>query len=320
MRDANRGTLVATNLGSLAAAVLAVGALVALLRRSGVPRRGLVAAVVVANPWFVIAATSTVDFCWALAFLLLAAVAVRDGRPVVGGALAGLAIGARASTMVLVAALVLAEALEDGGRRRAAVVAAVATAVSALVYLPSLLAAEGSLAFAQNDVPTSTFLVQAGRFAAKDLYFFGPFAAVVLILAVPPALSALRRWRTDWLVRFSAAGLLASQLLFLRFPWKMGHLLPTLVCLALLLGVALRDRAQLLVALVVAQLVYAAVNVQLIRPDTPNAATGGQLTFDPGWGALVIDTRCRADDPDAWQAERRERLDAVWNCAKPWAQ
>jgi hypothetical protein len=313
------GGTVATNLGSLVAAVVAVGAMVALLGRSGAPRRGLVAAVVVANPWFVIAATSTVDFCWALAFLVLAAVAVRDGRPVVGGTLAALAVGARGSTLALVAALVLAEALEDGGRRRAAVLAAVAAAGSALIYLPSLVAAEGSLAFAQNDVPTSTFFVQAGRFAAKDLYFFGPFAAVVLLLAVPSAVAALRRWRTDWLVRFSAAGLVASQLLFLRFPWKMGHLLPTLVCLALLLGVALRDRPQLLVALVAAQLVYAAVNVQLIRPDTPNAATGGRLTFDPGWGALVVDTRCRADDPDAWKAGRRDRLDAVWNCAKPWA-
>ena len=92
--------------------------------------------------------------------------------------------------------------------------------------------------------------------------------------------------RVDWLVRFGALGLLVSQLLFLRFPWKMGHLLPSLVFLAILLGVALAHRPRLLAALVVAQLLYVVVNVQLVRPDVPNAATTGKLTFDPAWGAL----------------------------------
>jgi len=279
-----------------------------------------VAAVVAANPWFLVAASSTVGFLWALGFLLIAAVLARHRHPVLAGLPAAVAVGCRASTLALVAALVLAEALDGSdGRRRAAVLAAVAAAGSALLYLPGFLASDASLAFAQNDVPASTPLVQAGRFAVKDLYFFGPFAAVVLLLCVPAAVRAIGRWRTDWLVRFSAAGLLASQLVFLRFPWKMGHLLPSLACLALLLGVALRDRPRLLVALVVTQLLYVAVNVQVVRPDNPNAATGGRLTFDPAWGALVVDTQCRADDPGAWKGPGRKRADAVWNCAKPWA-
>ncbi len=313
------GGTVAPNLGSLFMAGLCLVAMVVLLRRSGVGRVGLAVAVVAANPWFLVAATSTVDFLWALGLLLVAAVLARDARPAAAGVAAALAIGCRASTAVLVAALVLAEALEPGGRRRAAVLAAVAAVGGAVLYVPSFLASDASLAFAQNDVPSSTALVQAGRFAVKDLYFFGPFAAVVLLLCLPPALRVLTRWRTDWLVRFAAAGLVLSQLVFLRFPWKMGHLLPTLVCLALLLGVALRDRPRLLVALVVAQLLYVGVNVVLVRPDNPNAATGGRLTFDPEWGALVVDTRCRVEDRGAWKSPGRKRIDAVWNCAKPWA-
>jgi len=314
------GGTVATNLGSLVMAGACLVAIVALLRRSGVGRVGLVVAVVAANPWFLLAASSTVDFLWALAFLLASAVLVRDRRPVGAGACAALAVGCRASTVVLVAALVLAEALDQrGGRRRAALLALVAAGGAAVLYVPSFLASDASLAFAQNDVPASTALVQVGRFAVKDLYFFGPFAAVVLLLCAPAALRALSRWRTDWLVRFAATGLVASQLVFLRFPWKVGHLLPSLVCLALLLGVALRDRPGLLVALVVAQALYVGANVVLVRPDNPNAATGGRLTFEPGWGAVVVDTRCRADDPGAWKSPERERVDAVWNCAKPWA-
>ncbi|MEJ7584803.1 MAG: hypothetical protein WKF43_12145 [Acidimicrobiales bacterium] len=319
------GGTFASNAGSLACALGCVIAIAVLLHRGGVPRTGLVAAVMVANPWFLVAATSTVDFLWAMALLLLAAVLVRSRRPGLAGVAAALAIGCRASTAVLVAALVLAEALDEdqdnaSGRRRAAVLAGVAAVGGALAYLPSFLASGSSLAFAQNDVPSGSILAQVGRFAVKDLYFFGPFAAVVLLLCLPALWRTLRTWRTDWLVRFCSTGLVASQLLFLRFPWKMGHLLPSLVFAALLLGVALRDRPRLLATLVAAQLLYCVVNLQLVEPDRPNAATSGRLTFHPEWGAFVIDTQCRADDPDAWESPGRQRADAVWNCAKPWAR
>jgi hypothetical protein len=344
------GGTVATNLGSLVAGIALTLLLAALLRREGVGRVGLSTAVVVANPWFLVAATSTIDFLWALALWVGAALVLRRHPTVLGaaaaGALAGLAVGARSSTALLVVGLALAEALDARdlaaaeGREgaapppvRAGVLLAVAGLVGALAFLPAFLSTDSSLAFAQNDVPTSSLAVQVGRFLTKDLYFVGPFAAVALLLAVPAVVRCLGRWRVDWLVRLGTTTVVISQLLFLRYPWKMGHLLPTLVGLAMLLARALRDRPRLLGAVVVAQLVYGVVSIGLVAPDTPNAATGGRLTFDPRWGALVVDVQCRLDDPDAWEAptadelppgstERsaEERIAAVWDCAKPWAR
>ena len=327
------GRTVGPNLGSLAAAVVLVVLLVALLRHEGVRRVELAVAAVVANPWFLVAATSTVDFLWALALWVGAALVLRS-RPTWGGAaaagvLAGLAVGCRSSTAFLVAGLVLAHALEPSqgeGRTppwaHALAAGAWAAAVGLALYVPSYRAADSSLAFAQNDVPTSSLFVQVGRFLVKDLYFVGPFAAVVLLLALPALGRVLLRWRADWLVRVGLVTVLVSQVLFLRFPWKMGHLLPTLVGLALLLARALADapRPRLLAALVAAQLLYGAVNITLVEPDNPNAATGGELTFEPAWGAVVTDARCRADDPDAWEGPGVDRLQAVWDCAKPWAK
>jgi hypothetical protein len=311
-----------SNLGSLLAAIGCVAALVALLRREGVPRAGLVTAVVVVNPWFLIAATSTVDFLWALALLLAAAWCLRSDRAVLAGVAAALAIGCRSSTVALVICLVVSELVESraGARRRALIASAIAAAGAVLIFIPAFRSSGDSLAFAQNDVPTSSFLVQAGRFATKDLYLVGPFAAVVLIACIPSLAAVLTRVRVDWLVRFAALGLLVSQVLFLRFPWKMGHLLPSLVFLAILLGVSFGSRPRWLIALVVAQLLYVVVNIQLVRPDVPNAATTGRLTFDPAWGALVVDTQCRRDDEGAWKSRDQARIDAVWNCAKPWAR
>jgi hypothetical protein len=318
--EAIAGT-VGTNLGSWLAAIGCAAALVAVLRTEQVGRAGLVAAVVVVNPWFLIAATSTVDFLWALALLLAATWLLWTGRPVPAGVAAALAIGCRASTAALVACLLVSELLErrPGARRDVLVTAAIAAAGALLLFVPSFRASGDSLAFAQNDVPTSSFLVQLGRFAAKDLYLVGPFAALVLVGCLPALVRALMLVKEDRLVRFAGLGLLVSQLLFLRFPWKMGHLLPSLLFLAILLGVGLADRPGWLGALVAAQLLYLVVNVQLIRPDVPNAATTGKLTFEPTWGALVTDVRCRRDDPGAWQSPDQARIDAVWTCAKPWA-
>jgi len=313
---------VGSNLGSLLAAIGCVAALAALLRREGLSQVGLITAVVVVNPWFLIAATSTVDFLWALALLLAAAWCLRTDRAVLAGVAAALAIGCRSSTVALVVCLVVSELLEsrDGARRRALVAAAIAAVGAVLIFVPAFRSSGDSLAFAQNDVPTSSFLVQAGRFATKDLYLIGPFAAVVLVACIPSLARVLTRVRADWLVRFATLSLLVSQVLFLRFPWKMGHLLPSLVFLAILLGVAFGRRPRWLIALVIAQLLYVVVNIQLVRPDVPNAATTGRLTFDPAWGALVVDTQCRRDDEGAWKSPDQARLDAVWNCAKPWAQ
>ncbi len=324
------GRTVGPNLGSLVAAVALVATLAVLLRREGVSRVGLSVAVVVANPFFLVAATSTVDFLWALALWAGAALVLR-ARPTWAGAatagvLGGLAVGARSSTAFLVLGLIAACAVEppsdDGPApwRRSLLAATTAGAVGLLLYVPSYRAAGSSLAFAQNDVPTSSVVVQLGRFAVKDLYFFGPFAAVVLVLCLPAVVRVVRTWRTDWLVRVGLVTVLVSQLLFLRFPWKMGHLLPTLVGLALLLARALADRPGLHRALVVAQVVYWVFSITLISPDNPNAATGGEITFSPRWGALVTDVRCRADDPDAWEGPGIDRLNAVWDCAKPWSR
>jgi hypothetical protein len=185
-----------------------------------------------------------------------------------------------------------------------------------LLYTPAFVSAGNSLAFAQNDFSTASPGVMLGRALAKDLYFFGLAGAAVLLAVLPALWSALRAWRSQWVLRFGVLGVVVIEGLFIRFPWKMGHLLPLLVCLALWLGVALRERPRWLLALVVAQLLYSVVNLQLLEPDNPNDARGAQVVFDPRWGVLVTDISCRADDTNAWKGDSR-RLEAVWNCAKP---
>lgn len=332
-----------TNLASVAAAVVLAVALDRLLVREGVGAGGRWAtALVVCNPWFLIAATSTTDYVFALAFVVLAALALRNDRPVLAGALAAASMGSRIGTVTLVAAVLLAELGElarpdaagsagggdgDGSTRRtrwveraavrrSLIAGAVCVVVTAALFVPSVVEA-GGLAFAQNDFSTSSLGVQLGRAAVKMMTLLGAVASVVALAAIPAVIGALRGWRTSWLVRFAVPGLVLSAALFIRFPWKMTHLLPCLLCGAVLLAVALDGNRRLLLALVALQLVYGVVRVDVVRPDDPNRATGGTIEVDAGWGPLVRDWQCRRDHEDAYRGRQKVEVEAAWNCARP---
>ena len=308
-----------SNLASLAAVGVLVWALDRLLQREGVGAAGRWGvALVAANPWFIIAATSTADYVFALMFCVLAALAIRGDRPVLAGLLAAAAMGSRVGSMTLILAIAIAElGTGEGARRRVAITAAVGAALTVVLFVPSALAA-GGLSFAQNDFSASSPLVQLGRALAKDVLLLGIPTVVVALASLPAVVAALRSWRTSWLVRFAVPGLVLSQLLFIRFPWKMAHLLPTLLCVAILYVVALQERPRVLMAMVALQLLFGVVRFDVIAPNEANEASGG--TFRPGvmWGPVVTDWQCRREHPDAYLGRQKEEVEVAWDCAAPY--
>lgn len=308
------------NLTSLLAAAVLVVTLDRLLRDEGLsPGRRWAVAIVVANPWFLIAATSSTDYLFGLAFVLLAARALRADRAVLAGVLAGLAMGCRVGVVVLVAALLLAEVGSSDRAeavRRSVVTGLVFAGVTLLLFVPAFLDADG-FAFAQNDFRTAGPLVHLGRAAVKDLALVGPPAALVALAALPAVIGAIKGWQTSWPVRFALPGLVLSQVLFVRFPWKVSHLLPSLLCGAILLAVALHERPPLLVAIVVLQLVFGVVRIDVVRPDEPGQATSGEPALSVGWGPVVVDWMCRRQHPEAYLGRQRVEIEAAWNCARP---
>jgi len=306
------------------ASIVAAGALVVVLDRllaeEGLgPNRRWAIALLVANPWSFVAATSTADYVFALAFVVAGVRALRRDRAVAAGALFALAMGSRVGSITLLLGVAVAELTDarPGGRRRALQAGAVAAAGTALLFVPSVVAA-GGLDFARNDFAASGPFNLLGRALAKDLLLVGlPSAVLVLATAVPALVAALRSWSTSWLVRFAAVGLVASQVLFVRFPWKMAHLLPSLLCLVVLLAVALEARPRVLMALVGLQLLFAVVRVDVIAPDDANEASSVRLRPTIVAGPVVRDWQCRLDHPDAYLGRQIEEVEAAWDCAAP---
>lgn len=299
------GGSVLVNLASLAFAVLALVCLGRILRRDGMARPGLAVLVLAAHPWFWVAATSFADFTWALGLLLAGVDAAQRGRRVQAGLLFGLAIGARATSALLVAAWLAAEQLGERacrtGRSALVTTAAVTVPVALACFVPPWLD-QGGIDVLEAGLPVSTLPVQLGRWAVKNLAVVGVAGVVVLAVGWRHLLEAGRAWPTSVAARFGLLGFVLSQLSFLRLPLKPAHLLPAVACAVLVVGIGGRRAPVWLWALVATQVLHGVVALRVAEPDRLDEAEGGRLRPAIVAGVLVNDVRCRLDDRDrgAW--------------------
>ena len=294
------GGSVLVNLASVGFAALALWSVHTLVRRDGGRWPEWSVLVLASNPWFWIAATSLGDFVWALGLVLAGAVLASRDRRLVAGVLFGLAIGCRASSVLLVLAWFAAELSGEAGwrtrRREVVAAAAVALVVGIVCFIPPWLDAGRTFGFIENELEFVGGGVHLGRWAVKNLAVVGPLAGIVLLLGVPKLIGALKRGPASTIVRFSVFAIVVTELLFFRFPFKPLHLLPVVAALALLVGASPLATQRWLAALVVAQLVGGLVSLTFASPDTPDAARSGRIDVSLTAGPLLTDVRCRFDD------------------------
>jgi hypothetical protein len=121
-------------------------------------------------------------------------------------------------------------------------------------------------------------------------------ATVVLLVGIPQLVGALRRWSASTVVRYAVLSVVASELLYLRFPFKPMHLLPVVAAVALLVGATPLVTKRWLATLVVAQLVGGLVGATIAAPDVEDDARSGRFDLSITAGPLLTDVRCRLDD------------------------
>jgi hypothetical protein len=321
------GGSVAVDMAAVAFAVLALWSLHALLRADRSRWPTLATLVLAACPWFWLASTTLGDFTWALGLGLAGAVAAQRDRRVLAGVLFALGIGCRASTLLLAAAWLVAERTGSGdeGRppvRATLVTAAITLGLGAACFIPPWLDAGHSFAFLHNQLVFAGWRVQLGRWVVKNAATATVPAGVVLVVGVRHLWRALARWRGSVVVRFAVLALVTEELLFFRLPFKPVHLLPVVAAVALLAGAAPLARRRWLVALVVAQLVGAAVGTTLAAPDHPDGADSGSVRLHLTTGVLWNDVDCRLRDrglgswPDATTAAAMTRAANNFSCQR----
>jgi hypothetical protein len=304
------GGHLAINVATAAAAGLTVVGLARLVRAWDHPNGDLVGLAFLASPVVFIAATSTGDFIWAAMFLVWGALHHLRDRSLVAGVLFSLAIGSRLSTMFVVAAFLIADGWEPANRRRCIRSLLVAAPLAVLMYVPSWLAFNRTFEFLDYGQGYHGLANHLGRFLYKNLVVAGLVFVGLVAAAVPALLASLKRWRRDPLVRFSFLALLASEALFLQFPWKGVHLLPAVMALVLWIAATTRNTRPFLWALVAAGVINGLVTFRPLAPDRPDNSRGARWepTLQPG--LVLNDIDCRLD----FMSEEPHIDNGAWDC------
>jgi len=309
------GGSVLCNAATLAMAVVSLLCFLKICRRLEVPRPHLLGLLLVIHPALWVNGTCTMEYVWALALLLAGTLLVIKRSYGVAAVLLGLAIAIR-STSFIAAGLVLGYALLARRPDRGRVVLAgfIAVVIGGLFYLPPFRQAGFSLAFLKPMTGGSelwTLKLRLARFVYKNLYFWGLLGSlalpVLLLLGWRRLLDPGRRR-----VVLACAGVVAAyEALFLKYPIEIAYLLPTLPAVLILLGIGLAHRPVVIGAFGVLLLSYAALNLNIARPDQHDRATGGAvgLWVEPGY--VLQDARKRqalrgCDSYDCWVAVTKE--------------
>ena len=282
---------------ALALAATLVG-IARLVRAWGHDNGDLIALAFLASPIVLISGTQTADFVYASAFFTAGALALVRAHPVPAGVLFALTLGSRSSSLLLVTALLVAVAWDAGQRRRAVLAAAIAVPGAALLYVPVWLSYDRSLGFLDATDGWVSVSNNLARFLLKNYAVVGVAAVVVLVVAAPALVRSLRSWGSDPMLRFGVLGLVATEALFLRMPWKPAHLVPCLLALVLWIGASERNRRPFLWVLIGAMAINGLVVFRPFTADDPDTTSGGD--FEPaitlGW--LANDIRCRIEYMD----------------------
>ena len=167
-----------------------------------------------------------------------------------------------------------------------------------LCFVPSWLATDRTLDFLRSPIDFAGLRVHLGRWATKNVAFFGVLASVVLLFGLPRLRRAWRAWATSPAFRFGVLVFVASEVLYLRFPYKPLHLIPAAMGVALVIGHFGVGARRWIGLLIVAQLVGGLVSTTIAAPDVEDRATSGSVELGITAGPLLTDVRCRLDDRD----------------------
>ena len=302
------GGSIATNIASMCAGAFILWRFIVLCRKIGIRHEYLLASCVLFVPTFLIAASSTMDYLWSIAFLIAAAELLLDSRLALASIAGAMAIGFRASNSLVLAgayAGLLLYGFSDGWKlpkvARVVISGLVAAFLGALFFLPSWVLAHHTMAFLTPGIGPAamwTMKMHVGRFIYKMIYLFGPIATCILLFLLacnlkPPKFSSMNaNAGKGFAIFLGAFG--GNIVIFAKFPLEVSYLLPGMVFFLLVAGISFLSSSRMgIVASLCGIVVFNFFSVSLAKPNIPLHATDAKLTLSPRSGVLVEDIRIR---------------------------
>jgi hypothetical protein len=292
------GGYILTNGATLAASVFVLHRFHSLAVRENVTHAVLLTLCLCLNPWFLIAATSTMDYMWALLFIVLSIEFAIKDKHIIAGVFAGLAAGFRlGSVFVLLFAFIFSwiKAGIKNSLRGYVLLGCVSIVLIVIFYLPSWLLKEKNFSFLNPHLVFEnlnwTPKLYAGRFFYKIIHLFG-LPSFVIIAAIVAYYTLKQKGQIN-MSRYGIAALGASVgtlILFARYPIEIAYLLPFLFFFLLLLGTYLRgNNRKYLIAILLTTISYSFINLSIAKPNVPNKATDASFGLFVEPGVLIKD-------------------------------
>ncbi len=212
----------------------------------------------------------TLDYVWSLLFLLLAVLSTLHERLVWTGVMIGVAAGFRLPNLLMLLPMMMFAVAEHMERRKILLCVAVACGVTVLAFLPVLMKYGGVIGWLEHtrrEMSDVRFTASSriASFLYRSVYFFGPLAVGVLLVALARErkriLHDIRGRHALTLTSLAAIG--TFLLLFLWIPLERAYLLPILPFVLLLADAFLSRRMLAVFALVL--VLHGVVSVDLVK-------------------------------------------------------
>lgn len=278
------GGAVATNVGSMCAGAFVLWRFIVLCRKTGIRHELLLALCLLFVPTFLIAASSTIDYLWSLAFLIAAAELLYEDKLALASIVGAIAIGFRGSNSIVLAGayagLLCYGLITDWGPRQAVrpVISGLAAAfLGAFFYLPSWTLAHHTMSFLTPGIGPPdmwTLKMHVGRFLYKTIYLFGPFATGIFLFLLARRhrlsnFSSMDAHAKKGALIFSGA-VAGNLLLFAKFPIEVSYLLPGAVFVLLAVGTIFLDLSRKGIMTVLCGIIaFNFISVSFARPNVP---------------------------------------------------
>ncbi len=281
------GGTIATNLATVAMSLLLLDSFLHICGHFEVPHRYLLGTTMAIQPVYWTCSTSTIDFIWALGCFMVGYRLWLKHRYFSAAAMLGLAVGIRLSSVFLAGPFLVWELIARPREAKLWMTATLTTAIGAMLYIPEFVASGHSLGFLTYYIGAWTVTGHVGRFIYKNVYLWGLPATFFFLAIAPILIRELTRCDRKFsrIIILSASIVILFEILFLKIPVQRGYLLPILPFALILLGIALRARPRMLLAMTMLIVSYNFVNLNVARPDVPDHATRAIIGpfIEPGY-------------------------------------
>lgn len=293
------GGSILTNLGTLILSLFAIHSFMRLCQHYKIANSQLLTTIFIIHPLFWINSTNTIDYVWAIGFLLSGFYLLTNRRFSFAGLAFGLAIGSRFTSFVaVIVILVFMYVSVSENRKRILLVSAIAGLIGALSYVLPFDFTGWELRILEPSIGDPihwTPFLRYGRFVYKNIYFWGLLPSLFLFFLSIHIIKSRKEFTQKGLFLMSSLTIIGYQILFLNFPIAMEYLLTTLPFWLFLLGIGLQHHRGLIRTFLILLLMTNFLNINIAKPDNPNQATGASYGIWIEEGYMIEEIRARIE-------------------------